>query len=129
VNQPTFCNRPTADELLEATTEWMAHRTAGETGGFLTRVAANVLDTVSRELAEGPGATLAAEERLAALGFGGGFENANRAFAEAIRNGAIDPADPAVRDHLWQTTLDMLAIDNPRYATLKRARSGDKGTD
>ena len=39
----------------------------------------------------------------------------------AVRNGAIDAQNPALRAHLWASTLDKLAIDQPAYAPYRRA--------
>ena len=42
---------------------------------------------------------------------------ANLALAAAIADGRLGPADPALLAHLWQTTLDRLAVDQPGYAS------------
>ena len=37
-----------------------------------------------------------------------------------IRNGELDLQSPGVAEHLWQTTMDKLAVDQPNYASYKR---------
>ncbi len=37
-----------------------------------------------------------------------------------IAAGEIAADDPALIDHLWATTLDTLAVDQPGYATYRR---------
>jgi hypothetical protein len=54
------------------------------------------------------------------LGRNGALADLNRALAQNIANGEIDLGTPGVRDHLWQTTLDKLAIDQPNYGSYKR---------
>jgi len=50
----------------------------------------------------------------------------NRALADRIADGKLDLATPGLPEHLWQTTLDKLAIDQPNYATYKRERGSKK---
>ncbi len=89
---------------------------------FQARVAANALDLVARELRLGPAADAAAADRLQALLQHGGEADALSAeLALAIRSGAIDDQDPGLRAHLWASTLDKLAIDQPAYAPYRRA--------
>ena len=67
-------DRPTAVELLTAVREFLERDVMGAVAGrvqFHTRVAINVLDTVSRELELGPAQDAAQRERLLAL-FGAG---------------------------------------------------------
>ena len=72
---------------------------------------------MQRELELSPAAEARAVERMRALlGRDGDFVALNRALAEAIRAGSMTPATPALRAHLRATALDMLAIDQPRYA-------------
>ena len=63
---------------VEAVSEWMADRARGRAGGetdaadpFLARVAANVMDIVRREMADGTTAAAAAAQRLDTLQYGG----------------------------------------------------------
>jgi hypothetical protein len=89
---------------------------------FQARVAANAVDLVAREMRLGPTADAAAAQRLQSLLQHTGPTDALEAeLALAIRSGAIDDQDPALRAHLWASTLDKLAIDQPAYAPYRRA--------
>ncbi len=89
---------------------------------FQARVAANAVDLAAREMRLGPGADAAAAARLQALlQHGGPADVLEAELALAIRSGAIDDQDPALRAHLWASTLDKLAIDQPAYAPYRRA--------
>ncbi|MFG3756176.1 DUF6285 domain-containing protein, partial [Klebsiella pneumoniae] len=59
----------------------------------------------------------------ALLGVGGPLADLNRLLCERIATGAIAADDAALRDHLWATTLDKLAVDQPTYAAY-RAEAG-----
>ena len=118
--------QPTAVELIEAVTEFLRAEPTPETAArlaFHTRVAANVLDIVRRELTLGPRADRSEAARLAALlGREGELEDLNTELCDRIAAGSIDLGDPALIDHLWARTLDTLAIDQPNYGTYRRAR-------
>jgi hypothetical protein len=107
---------PTAAELLEAVREWiqlaLVDGADGETvpNRFHARVAANVLAIVERELALGPGHAVAHRERLERLGV-----SDDVALAGAIRDGALDDRLDEVRELVWASVRDKLAVANPRY--------------
>jgi hypothetical protein len=89
---------------------------------FQARVAANAVDLAAREMRLGPAADAAAAARLQALlQHTGPADTLEAELALAIRSGAIDDQDPALRAHLWASTLDKLAIDQPAYAPYRRA--------
>jgi hypothetical protein len=119
--------QPSAVELLEAVTEFLREDVTPALAGrvaFHTRVAANVLDIVRRELKAGPAAERREVERLEALlDLRGDADTLNAELCDRIAAGLIDPTDPALIDHLWATTLDTLAIDQPNYATYRRERA------
>ncbi len=95
---------------------------AGSAAAFQARVAANAVDLAAREMRLGPAAEAEAADRLQALLQHAGAPDALEAeLALAIRNGAIDDQSPALRAHLWASTLDKLAIDQPSYAPYRRA--------
>ena len=50
----------------------------------------------------------------------------NRALADRIARGEVDLQTPGLSEHLWQTTMDKLAVDQPNYASYKR-ELGKKG--
>ena len=89
---------------------------------FQARVAANAVDLAAREMRLGPAADAGHAERLQALLQHSGPPDALAAeLALAIRSGVIDTQNPALRAHLWASTLDKLAIDQPGYAPYRRA--------
>ncbi len=120
--------QPSAAELLEAVTEFLRQDATPALAGrhaFHKRVAANVLDIVRRELIDGPRAERQEVERLASLlGMSGDADTLNAELCDRLVAGTIDPDDPALIAHLWATTLDTVAIDQPNYATYRREKSG-----
>jgi len=54
------------------------------------------------------------------LGIDGSLLDLNRALAEKIAKGEADLQTPGLAEHLWQTTMDKLAVDQPNYASYKR---------
>ncbi len=109
----TMHDAPSAAQLLEAVKEWVEGDAREATTGrvqFHTRVVANVLAMVDRELAAGPAMAAAHAERLAVLGVASEAELARR-----IRSGAVPADDRALLDAVRQTVVDKLAVANPRY--------------
>ncbi len=117
--------QPSAPELLEAVAEFLTREVTPQLSGrlaFHARVAANVLAIVRRELANAPGADLAEAARLRALlGREGDGDRLNAELCRRIAAGEIATDDPALIDHLWATTMATLAVDQPNYATYRRA--------
>jgi len=101
-----------------------------QTTAHHTRVAANALELVAREMMQGDAADGAERARLQALlGREGSTEELSRALADAIRADAVEVELPRLLDHLRETTLAKLAIDQPRYAGYLRARALWGGKD
>jgi hypothetical protein len=71
---------------------------------------------VERELAERPD-----EAEAAALAPFGGAS----ALCERLRDGTIDPLEPAVLKAVRLGVLARLSVDNPRYATFARLKERD----
>jgi len=117
--------QPTAIELLDAVTEFLRAEAVPALAGrvaFHTRVAANVLDIVRRQLTLGLAAEQSEAERLRALlGHDGEREALNAELCDLIAEGGIERTDPRLIEHLWATTLDTLSVDQPNYATYRRA--------
>jgi hypothetical protein len=117
--------QPGAVELLESVAAFLREELGPTLAGrpaFLTRVAANVLDIVGRELTLGPAADGRERARLSALiGRDGDVEALTTALCDRITAGEIAEDAPALIEHLWDTTLDTVAIDQPAYATYRRA--------
>jgi aminoglycoside phosphotransferase (APT) family kinase protein len=105
--------RPAATDLVVAVAEFLRAELMPATEGrlnFLARVAANVLDGVTRELVLGPELQRRHTARLAALG-----RSDQAGLAAAIRSGEIDADDPALLATVRAAVTDRLAVANPRY--------------
>ena len=120
---------PDPDQLLATAAAFLREQAAPALegrAGFHARVMANVIDIARRQLSLAPAAAHAERGRLAALlGAVGDLETLNRQLCEGIRSGRVDADSPDLAAHLWQTTLDKLAVDQPRYAAYRR----ETGTD
>lgn len=106
-------DRPTAVELVEAVREWIRESMidgAAEPNTFHARVAANMLAIVEREIELGPAQQAAHRLRLDRLGVADDAE-----LAAAIRSGALDDRADEVRDLVWASVRDKLAVANPRH--------------
>ena len=118
-------DQPTASDLIAAVAGFLREEVSPTLSGrlaFHARVAVNVLEMVRRELALGPAAVEGEAARLRALvGRDAPLPELEDALCAAIAAGDLDPNDPALVDHLWATTLDTLAVDQPGYATYRRA--------
>ncbi|GAB2888468.1 DUF6285 domain-containing protein [Nocardioides pacificus] len=104
---------PDASEIVVAVREFLEHDVmpATEPGlSFHARVAANLLRTLERELALGPGGEERFQHRLAELGAADEEDLARR-----IRTRDLDPADERLLDALRTITGDRLAVANPKY--------------
>lgn len=107
-------------ELLQALSDW-----AGAVGGaagdafrrFEARVAVNALGIAQRQALGGAAFDAARAARLAALG------PDEPALAARLRTQGLAPGDVALWDHLRLSTLERLAIDQPRYAGARIARA------
>lgn len=119
-------SQPSASELVEAVRAFLEQRVLPELEGrtaFHARVAVNALAIVARELEHGPAARAAELIRLRALlaGTGDDVVALNRELCARIRAGELTLADPQLVEHLWQTVLAQLAIDQPKYEAYRRA--------
>jgi len=123
-------DEPTPIELTRAVADFLRSEIAPALAGhqaFKLRVAVNILDLVGRQLSLAQGSDGAEAARLAELlDREGSLLELNRALADRIADGKLDLATPGLPEHLWQTTLDKLAIDQPNYATYKRERGSKK---
>lgn len=121
---------PTTKELIEAVRAFLEERAMPELKGhtaFHARVAANALAIVERELEQGPTAQTGERMRLMQLlGHEGPLDELNAELAKAIRAGELTLETPGLADHLWATTMDKVAIDQPNYSGLKAARERRK---
>jgi hypothetical protein len=120
-------DEPTPIELTKAVADFLRGDITPLVSGhqaFKLRVAINILDLVTRQLTLEEGSDANEVARLRALlGADGSVIELNRALAERIASGEVDLATPGLAEHLWQTTLDKLAVDQPNYASYKRELS------
>ena len=116
---------PTPRELIAAAADFLRNEIMPQLSGhsaFKLRVTINALDLVARQLALEPASDAAEAARLTKLlGRDGPLADLNQALDEGIASGRVDLETPGIRDHLWQTTLDKLAIDQPNYGSYRRA--------
>ena len=118
-------DRPHVSELLEAVQEFLTDKITPQLSGFdafQMRIINNVLDIARREVTHNRACAAAETARLQAL-----FETEdtyldalNRRLCTTIRKGQLPLDDPQLLAHLWASTLDKVAIDQPRYATYRR---------
>jgi Domain of unknown function (DUF6285) len=117
-------DEPTPEELIRAVADFLRHELAPGINGhtaFKLRVSINALDIVTRQLALAHGSDAAEAARLARLlGEEGTLGELNRRLADRIAKGEADLQTPGLAAHLWQTTMDKLAVDQPNYASYKR---------
>jgi hypothetical protein len=117
-------DEPTPTELTKAVADFLRNDVAPVLSGheaFRLRVAINMLDLVTRQLALEDDSDAAEAARLAdLLGVDGSLLELNSALAEKIASGEMDLNTPGLADHLWRTTLAKLAVDQPNYGSYKR---------
>jgi hypothetical protein len=117
-------DEPTPQELIKAVADFLRNDIAPVISGhnaFKLRVSINALDLVTRQLALEQGSDAAELTRLSRLlGKEGSLGELNRVLADQIAKGEVDLQTPGLADHLWQTTMDKLAVDQPNYASYKR---------
>ena len=117
-------DEPTPVELAKAVADFLRNDITPMIKGhnaFKLRVAINMLDLVTRQLTLEQGCDADEAARLSQLlGMQGSLIELNRALAGGIASGELDLQTPGLSEHLWQTTMDKLAVDQPNYAAYKR---------
>jgi Domain of unknown function (DUF6285) len=117
-------DEPTPEELIKAVADFLRSDIAPGISGhnaFKLRVSINALDLVTRQLALENDSDAAEVSRLTQLlGMQGSLGELNRTLADRIAKGELDLRTPGLAEHLWQTTMDKLAVDQPNYASYKR---------
>ncbi|WP_291845580.1 DUF6285 domain-containing protein [Bradyrhizobium sp.] len=117
-------DEPTPEELVKVVADFLRNEIAPAIKGhnaFKLRVGINALDLVSRQLALEQGGDASEAARLKRLlGVDGSLLELNRALSEKIASGELDLQTPGLAEHLWQTTMDKLAVDQPNYGSYKR---------
>ncbi|EGP06385.1 hypothetical protein CSIRO_3963 [Bradyrhizobiaceae bacterium SG-6C] len=119
-------DQPTPAELINAVANFLRNDVAPKLSGhtaFKLRVGLNALDLVVRQLTLEASGDAAALERLSKLlGKTGSLEDLNRLLSARIASGEVGFDTPGLIEHVWQTTMDKLAIDQPTYASYRRER-------
>ena len=117
-------DEPTPIELTKAVADFLRNDIAPMISGhhaFKLRVAINALDLVTRQLTLQAGGDEAETGRLKQLlGVDASLHDLNRTLAGKIAKGEVDLRTPGLAEHLWQTTMDKLAVDQPNYASYRR---------
>jgi hypothetical protein len=116
---------PTARELVAAVRGFLTDKAMSQLSGhtaFHARVAAKALAIVERELELAAPAQARAHERLKKLlGRDDDLDELTRVLCGEIRAGRMGFDTPGLIDHLRETTLDTLAIDQPTYSGCRAA--------
>ena len=121
---------PKAEDILRAVSDWL--RSDRQQSDFERRVAAAALDIAQRDMTMSVAQHNAEQERLTSiLRMEGDLHALNAALSKAIRERAIGPETPGLLDHLWRTTLEKVAVDQPRFSLYRRllARTGDGSSE
>ena len=117
-------DEPTPTELIKAVADFLRNEITPVIKGhnaFKLRVAINGLDLVTRQLALAGDSDATEAARLKALlSMQGALIDLNRVLSDKIAKGEVDLQTPGLAEHLWQTTMDKLAVDQPNYAAYKR---------
>jgi Domain of unknown function (DUF6285) len=117
-------DEPGPAELTKAVADFLREDLAPLVSGhdvFKLRVAINMLDLVTRQLTLEALSDAAEGERLRKLlAMQGSLLELNRALADRIAKGELDLQTPGLAEHLWQATMDKLAVDQPTYTAYRR---------
>lgn len=122
---------PRADELLTSVRDFLQEEVMGATSGrtnFLARVASNSVDIVLRELELGPAHRGREQKGLeAVLGRAADLEGLRSELVRGLRDRSIALDAPGLANHLRQTVVAQVAIDQPRYSGYRTA-TGSRGS-
>jgi hypothetical protein len=117
-------DEPMPDEILALVASFLRDEAAPALSGrvaFHARVAANAVELVRRQLSEGARGEVRELSRLQALfGSQDDLSSLNARLASGIADGSQTLQNTAMREHLWRTTLEKVAVDQPNYASFKR---------
>jgi hypothetical protein len=117
-------DEPRPDELVKAVADFLRNDIAPQISGhaaFKLRVAINALDLATRQLALSGDSDAAELHGLTMLlGVHGTLPDLNRDLAARLKDRSVDLTTPGVKEHLWETTMAKLAVDQPNYAAYKR---------
>jgi hypothetical protein len=126
-------DRPNPIELVKAVTHLLQATVLPQSSGrvaFEIRVAINALELVARHLAGAAQTDCAERQRLdELLGRTGSLVDLNRELCARIADGVIDLNDEHLIRHLWATTMEKLAVDQPSYAAFREEQLRNRGAD
>jgi hypothetical protein len=119
---------PRLDELLISVRDYLRNDVMAATQGrlnFMSRVAANSVDIVLRDLALGEPHRDAETARLRSLlnAPDASLSDLRWRLVDGLRRGQVILDDPDLQAHLRTTVVNQLAIDQPVYSGLKNALS------
>lgn len=119
---------PSSVEIIDVVADFIRTQLMPQLEGhsaFHAMVAANALDIVKRELDIAPQANQNEQSRLSTLlSTEGSLEDLNKKLCEQISSGQMTLETDGLKDHLWQTTLSKLSIDQPRYSAYRKSLDG-----
>jgi len=119
---------PAAEDLLGAVARFLKEEAAPNLPpreSFDARVAANAVEMVRRQIMAGAEREAERARLEALLGREGDLDDLTADLAAKVREGEMDLTTPGLADHLWRTTMDKLAVDQPRFAPYRRARAAE----
>jgi hypothetical protein len=112
-------DEPRPEEILAAVARFLKDTVAPQTTGhtnFNVRVAANALEMMRRQIELTPAADQAERQRLEALlSRSGSLAELNDDLCRKIAYGEMNLETPGLTEHLWESTLAKLAVDQPNY--------------
>lgn len=124
-------DEPRAAEILPAVARFLRDTVTTDHSAhtiFQARVAANAVDLAAREAQLTP--RLNEEERvrlMKILGHDGDLLTQNRTLADGLLDGRLSLSTPGMKAHLWATSMAKLAVDQPGYASYRRALKASQG--
>jgi len=126
-------DRPNPVELVKAVANLLQATVLPQSTGrqaFEIRVAINALELVARQLAGADEAHCAERQRLEELlARTGSLMDLNRELCARIAQGVIGLTDERLIRHLWETTMEKLAVDQPSYATFREEQLRNRGAN
>ena len=124
--------RPNPLDLLDAVAVFLREQALPQLpphAAYNARVAANALDIVRRQLQLAPEAEAEEQRRLRdLLQRDDSLADLNRLLCDRIADGTVSFDTPDLLPHLWRTTLDKLAVDQPGYDSYRRESAADEET-
>jgi hypothetical protein len=126
-------DRPNPVELVIAVANLLQTTVLPQSTGrqaFEIRIAINALELVARQLACAGETHCVERQRLEELlGQTGSLMDLNRELCARIAQGVIGLTDEHLIRHLWATTMEKLAVDQPSYAAFREEQLRNRGAD